>query len=108
MTLPCWKSRNVIARMDRARNVSVCVTDPSSRHAAMIARSLMQGRQNPMLTEEPEHCGVSIGVTVELLWKARRENARLRALLASRATSRNAQLENSPTVAPRVVEERDQ
>lgn len=90
MTLPCWKPRNVIARMDRARNAPICVTDPSSRHAAMIARALMQGGKFPMLTEEPAHCGVSLGVTVELLWKARREIADLRRQLASAAPKKRS------------------
>ena len=85
MTLPCWQPRNVIARMDRASDWAFPrFTDPSSRHAAMIARALMQRGEYPMLTDEPEHCGVSIGVTVTQLWKLKRENARLKALLAAR------------------------
>ena len=80
MTLPGWRPRNVIARMNRARNFPT-MTDPASRHAAMIATALMRGHGYPMLAEEPEHCGVSIGVTVELLWKARAEIARLRTQL---------------------------
>lgn len=80
MTLPCWRPRNVLARMNRARHFPTN-TDPSSRHAAIIAEALMRGRGYPMLSEEPEHCGVSIGVTVELLWKARLEIAKLRRLV---------------------------
>jgi hypothetical protein len=44
----------------------------------MIAKDLMRGHRG-LLADEPEHCGVSIGVTVEALWKARTEIARLRA-----------------------------
>jgi hypothetical protein len=44
----------------------------------MIATALIQRGEYPMLAEEPEHCGISIAVTVELLWKARREIERLR------------------------------
>ena len=77
MTLPCWRPRNVLARMNRARHFPEG-TDPSSRHAAMIAEALIRRGEYPMLIEEPEHCGISIAVTVELLWKARREMARLR------------------------------
>ncbi len=76
MSLPCWRPKNVMARMDRAR--AKTMTCPASRHAAMIAEALMAGRRD-LVDDEPEHCGVSIGVTVELLWKARIEIARLRA-----------------------------
>jgi hypothetical protein len=65
--------------MNRARNFPTG-TDPSSRHAAMIATALIRRGNYSMLIEEPEHCGISIAVTVELLWKARREIDRLRAL----------------------------
>lgn len=74
--LACWRPRNVLARMRRARNFPEG-TDPASRHAAMIAEALMTGRRD-LLDDEPVHCGVSIGVTVELLWKARAEIVRLR------------------------------
>lgn len=77
MTLPCWRPRNVLARMDRARHLAG-VTCPASRHAAAIAEGLMKGWRG-LFAEEPEHSGVSIGVTVEQLWKARAEIERLRA-----------------------------
>ena len=44
----------------------------------MIATELIRRGEYPMLTEEPEHCGTDIAVTVELLWKTRREIERLR------------------------------
>ena len=79
--LPCWQPRNVLGRMNRARNFPAG-TDPSSRHAAMIAEALIRHGEYPMLADEPQHCGISIAVTVELLWKARREIDRLREKLA--------------------------
>ena len=82
MTLPCWRPRNVLARMNRARNFP-SVTCPASRHAAMIAEALMTGGRD-LLDSEPEHCGISIAVTVELLWKARREIDRLKKQLTNR------------------------
>lgn len=78
--LPCWRPRNVLARMNRARNFPEG-TDPSSRHAAMIATALIRRGEYSMLVDEPEHCGISIAVTVELLWKARRDGVRLRGKL---------------------------
>lgn len=77
MTLPCWRPRNVLARMNRARNFPVG-TCSASRHAALIAEELIRRGEYPMLVDEPEHCGISIAVTVELLWKARAEINRLR------------------------------
>ena len=56
-------------------------TCAASRHLHIMADRLMKKGGYPMLAEEPEHCGVSIGVTVELLWKARAEIARLRTQL---------------------------
>jgi len=44
----------------------------------MIAMALIRGRGFPMLAEEPEHCGVSIAVTVGALWRARTEIERLK------------------------------
>lgn len=84
MTLPCWKPRNVLARMNRA--MSKGMTDSASRHAANIAEALMTGHRD-MLDSEPEHCGVSIGVTVEMLYKERAENAVLRRKLSERRAS---------------------
>jgi len=79
--LPCWRPRNVLARMARAR-ARTPTNYPAARHAAMIAEALMTGRRDA-LDDDPIHCGVSIGVTVELLWKGLAENARLRAQLAA-------------------------
>lgn len=56
-------------------------TDPASRHVRIMADSLMRSGDYPMLTEEPEHCAGSLLATVEALWKARKEIARLRAAL---------------------------
>lgn len=97
--LPCWRPRNVLARMNRARNFPTN-TCSSSRHAAMIAEALMLRGKYAMLDDEPEHCGVSLGVTVELLWKARAENARLREQLKRLRAS------SAPPNAPHVGEEK--
>lgn len=83
MTLPSWAPRNVLARMNRARQRAP-TNYPAARHAAMIAEGLMRRGEYPMLSDEPEHCGISIGVTVELFWKALAENARLKAKLGER------------------------
>jgi hypothetical protein len=47
----------------------------------MIGEALIRSKPYPMLEEEPDHCGGSILITVELLYKARSEIARLRKLL---------------------------
>ena len=74
-----WHPRNVLRRMNRARHKTP-YNYPAARHAAMIAEALMTGHRD-LVDDEPEHCGVSIGVTVELFWKALAENARLRRTL---------------------------
>lgn len=79
---PGWAPRNVIARMQRAR-ARAPYNYPAARHAALIAEALMTGHRD-MLDSEPEHCGVSIGVTVELFWKALAENERLKQKLEAR------------------------
>ena len=43
-----------------------------------MATELIRRGEYPMLIDEPEHCGISIAVTVEMLWKARREIERLK------------------------------
>lgn len=40
---------------------------------------LARGGKYPMFEEEPEHCGVSLLVTVEMLFKARDEIRHLKA-----------------------------
>lgn len=69
---------NAIRRAQRARRFPEN-TDPASRHAQEIGEALCRGRAYQMLTEEPAHCGESILATVEALWKARTEIARLKA-----------------------------
>lgn len=77
---PAYKPRNIIRRVDRARKFphNTC---PFSRHTQMIGEALIRSKPYPMLDEEPDHCGGSILITVELLYKARSEIARLRKLL---------------------------
>lgn len=71
------RAKNAILRAQRARRFPDN-TDPASRHSQEIGEALCRGRAYPMLTEEPAHCGESILATVEALWKARDEIARLR------------------------------
>lgn len=56
-------------------------TDASSRHVRMMADGLLSKHGYPMFQEEPDHCAYSLVVTVEQLWKARKEIARLKKLL---------------------------
>jgi hypothetical protein len=58
-------------------------TDSCSRHVRIMGHCLMRGKPYPMLTEEPEHCAQSLLVTVEMLYKARREIASLKAKLSA-------------------------
>lgn len=76
MTHPSWDVRNLRRRVSRARNFphNTC---PSSRHVQMMAEGLLRGGY-PMLQEEPEHCAVSMLATVEALYKARTELARIK------------------------------
>jgi len=80
---PGWRPRNVLARMNRAGQ-NTPTNYPAARHAAMIAEALMTGGRD-LVDDEPKHCGVSIGVTVELFWKVLRENEVLRIKLRRRA-----------------------
>ena len=48
----------------------------------MIAEALIRHGEYPLLLDEPEHCGISIAVTVELLWKARAEIVALKSQLS--------------------------
>jgi hypothetical protein len=70
-------SRELIERLRKARNFPTN-TCPASRHAAMIAESLIRGKPYPMLAEEPQHCGESIGCTVASLYEARTKIERLK------------------------------
>lgn len=75
-----YKPANIIKRVDRARRFPFN-TCPFSRHTQMIGEALLRGKRYMMLEEEPDHCGGSILITVEQLYKARNEIARLRSLL---------------------------
>lgn len=62
--------RNDIVKMQESRDFpdNTC---PASRHAQMIAESLFQTGEYPMLQDEPEHCAGSIASTVSSLYQAR-------------------------------------
>lgn len=77
-TLPCWKPENCIRRVRRVEKFGVN-TCPSSRHVRIMGEVLARGGKYPMFDEEPEHCGASLLVTVEMLFKARDEILRLKA-----------------------------
>jgi hypothetical protein len=74
---PANRPRNLMRRIDRARNFPVN-TCPASRHVQMIGEALIRGQKYMMLDEEPEHVGGSLLSVVESLYKARTEIARLR------------------------------
>lgn len=59
-----------IKAMNREREFMVN-TCPASRHTAMIAEALCNGKPYAMLTEESERCGESLAATVTALWEAR-------------------------------------
>lgn len=46
-------------------------TCPASRHAQLIAETLAEGREYPMIREEPEHVAGSIASVVADLYAAR-------------------------------------
>lgn len=80
----CWSIRNILARLTRARRFpdNTC---PSSRHAQLIGEALA-GRGGKRYAEwlanspeDREHIASSILITVEMLFKARNEIARLKA-----------------------------
>ena len=68
------------ARATRARN-GWMVTCPASRHTHMMALALAEGRQYPMLTEEPQHCAETLLAVVTALWEARADLAKMKATL---------------------------
>lgn len=80
MKHPSNEVRNLRRRVDRARNFphNTC---PASRHVQMMAEGLLHGGY-AMLQEEQEHCAISMLATVESLWKARTELARIKERLA--------------------------
>lgn len=63
--------RNAQRRVMRARLNSFNWTDPASRHLHIIADALASGGPYPMLTEEPDHCAVTMYAVLESLWKLR-------------------------------------
>lgn len=75
---PSNRLPNIKRRVQRAFDKAFpeC-TDPASRHVRLMADALASGRGYPMLTEEPQHCALSLYATVEALWKARMEIRRL-------------------------------
>jgi hypothetical protein len=83
MTHPSWKPENIRRRVARARHFpdNTC---PSSRHVQMMAEYLLSDGYYTMLLDEPEHCAVSMLVTVEMLYKARTEIKRLRAAMTTK------------------------
>ena len=77
MTHPASRIPNIRRRVRRARNFPVN-TCGASRHVHIMADALSSGRGYPMLTEEPDHCAVSLYSVLESLWKARTELAKLK------------------------------
>lgn len=71
-------------RLRRARRFPTN-TDPSSRHVETMAYCLLRYGDYAMFRDEPEHCAVSLLVTVEHLYKARDEIERLTAKLRAAA-----------------------
>jgi hypothetical protein len=71
-------AKKAVKAMNAARN-SPEGTCPASRHVALIAETLAKGKPYHMLTEEPEHCAISLASTVQSLWDARAAIAALRA-----------------------------
>lgn len=63
-------AKSAINRMRRARRFPEG-TCPASRHVAMMAEAMANGRQYQMLHEDPMECAISLAATVEALWKAR-------------------------------------
>lgn len=63
-------------RASRARSFPVN-TCPASRHLHIMADCLTKKGGYPMLTEEPEHCAISIMSVLASLWEARTKLAKL-------------------------------
>lgn len=83
---PSWNIRNLRRRVNRARRFPEN-TCPASRHLHLIADALAGGRAYPMLTEEPQHCAMSIYAVLESLWKARTALARRAAAQPDKETT---------------------
>ena len=63
--------------MTKARNFPAN-TCPASRHAQLLAETLMGTGPLHYVTDDRQHSGESIAATVTALWKARTELAELR------------------------------
>ncbi len=74
-------AKKAVKAMNAARNFPEG-TCPASRHVARMAETLAKGKPYHMLTEDPEHCAISLASTVTSLWEARAELAALRAKMA--------------------------
>lgn len=83
MTHPTNEPRNILRRVNRARNFPIN-TCPASRHLQIMAECLLSGGY-PQLQEEPEHCAASILSVVESLYKARTKIEKLERQLAEKA-----------------------
>lgn len=71
MTTSSPEVRNARRRANRARSNQLNWTDPASRHLHIIADALASRKPYAMLTEEPEHCAVTMYAVLESLWKLR-------------------------------------
>lgn len=71
------ENKKLLARMNEARNFPIH-TCPASRHVAMIAEHLAEGKPYAMLHEEPEHVAGSLAATVAALWEARQAVVQVR------------------------------
>ena len=67
--------RKLRRRASRARSFPVN-TCPASRHLHIMADCLTKKGGYPMLTEEPEHCAISIMSVLASLWEARTKLAK--------------------------------
>ena len=70
-------NKAAIKRVNKARDFPTN-TCPYSRHAQMIGEALVKNERYAMLSEEPQHCGLSILHTVASLYEARAEVLRLK------------------------------
>jgi hypothetical protein len=54
-------------------------TCPASRHLHIMADCLTKKGGYPMLTEEPDHCAITLYSVLASLWEARKELTKLKA-----------------------------
>jgi hypothetical protein len=88
--------KQLLDRLEAARKFpdNTCA---ASRHTQMIGESLLGGDQYPLLTEEPEHCAVSLLAVVAALYETRTERDRLTTELAAAKRDAEWQLIESAT-----------